>query len=144
MTKIDFHILPSDQNEQRYKYVARLVQKAQGRDHQVLIATESIEQAKSVSLALWSFNPESFLAHTQVSTGHFPLQISFDENCGEHHDILINLCEETPKYFPRFERVFEVVSQQPDLLKSSRERYRFYQDRGYALSRHDLRDRMMQ
>jgi DNA polymerase-3 subunit chi len=142
MTKIDFHILPSDQDSHRYNYVARLVHKAQGRNHQVLIATESATQAKDVSNALWSLNPKAFLAHTDINDVPYPLQISYSENCGEHHDILINLCNETPEYFPRFNRVFEVVSQRPDLLKSSRNRYRFYQDRGYALSRHDLRDRI--
>lgn len=144
MTKIDFHILPSDLDSQRYRYVARLVLKAHNHNHQVLIATESESQAKEVSHALWSLSPDAFLAHTEVDTGHFPLQISFSNNCGEHHDILINLCNKTPEYFPRFGRVFEVVSQRPDLLESSRTRYRFYQDRGYALSRHDLRDRITQ
>ncbi|TCS41328.1 DNA polymerase III subunit chi [Reinekea marinisedimentorum] len=144
MTKIDFHILPSDQDTQRYKYVARLVHKAQSRNHQILIATESEAQAQEVSNALWSLSSEAFLAHTTVSNDHYPLQISFSGHCGEHHDILINLCHQTPEYFPRFGRVFEVVSQRPDLLESSRTRYRFYQDRGYALTRHDLRDRMTQ
>ncbi len=141
MTKIDFHILPTYREQQTLEYVVRLVQKARSRKHQVLISTESDDQSKALSYALWNFKPESFIPHTSVVKNHYPLQISQNQACGQHHDILINLCREIPEYFSRFERIFEVVSQQPELLKSSRDRYRYYNDRGYELNRHDLRDR---
>jgi DNA polymerase-3 subunit chi len=142
MTKIDFHILPTFQTEDVYHYVARLVQKAQGRSHKVLIALPDADQSQAVSKALWQFKPEAFIAHNDISEAHFPLQLSHTNECGEHHDVLINLCPKTPEYFSRFERVFEVVCQQPEWLKSSRDRYRYYQDHGYEIERHDLRDRV--
>ncbi|TXR53797.1 DNA polymerase III subunit chi [Reinekea thalattae] len=144
MTKIDFHILASHQDIERLQYVARLVMKAQARGHDILIACASAEQSKAVSQALWAARADAFLAHTEIDQAAHSLQLSHTDDCGTHHDILINLCEQVPSYFSRFIRVFEVVSQQPDLLESSRARYRYYQDRGYELNRHDLRQRMPQ
>jgi DNA polymerase-3 subunit chi len=142
MTKIDFHILPTLQSEDVFHYVARLAQKALGKDHRVLIAAENPEQSSQISQALWAFQPESFLSHTAIADVDHSLQISDNNQCGEHHDILINLCAKTPDYFSRFGRVFEVVCQQPEWLTSSRLRYRFYNDHGYEIKRHDLRDRV--
>lgn len=139
MTKIDFHILPTDDAPSTYHYVARLAGKARSRDHRVLIAVDSETELAPVSQALWSVQPESFLAHTRCGSTPFALQLSADGQCGDHHDILINLCQETPAYFSRFERVFEVVSQEPDRLQASRTRYRDYSDNGYPIERFDLR-----
>ncbi len=142
MTKIDFHILPTDQEIDVFHYVARLVQKALNRSHRVLIATEDNQQTNQVSEALWGFQPEAFLAHTLIDSGDFSLQITHTDTCGEHHDVLVNLRSDIPPYFSRFERVFELVSQHPARLNASRDRYRYYSDHGYALKRHDLRDRV--
>jgi len=70
------------------------------------------------------------------------VQIGWHAEPGQHHDVLINLAAEIPEYFSRFERVFEVVSQDPAVLNATRSHYKFYQDRGYPLKRHDLRDRV--
>ena len=141
MTKIDFHILPTNLENDVFVYVARLAQKALNKGHRVLIATPNSNQSQLVSDILWSCSPESFMAHTLIDQAQFPLQISHETNCGDHHDILINLCSDIPEYFSRFERIFEIVCQQPQWLATSRERYRFYNDHGYAINRHDLRER---
>jgi len=149
MTKVDFHILATTQEDDFLTYVVRLTQKARGRGHQVLIATDNTEQSLALSTALWGIQPDAFNAHSTIDAGHDTkgagghdaIQISDSEQCGNHHDVLINLRQAIPDFFSRFERVFEVVSQQPSLLPASRQRYRFYSDRGYALTRHDLRDR---
>ena len=146
MTKVDFHILATTQENDFLTYVVRLTQKARSRGHQVLIATDHAEQSLALSAALWGLQPDAFIGHSTLdaghaSDGHDAIQITDSEQCGNHHDVLINLRQAIPDFFSRFERVFEVVSQQPTLLSASRLRYRFYSDRGYALTRHDLRDR---
>ena len=141
MTKIDFHLLPTDDIHSTYTYVARLVQKARSKQHRVLIAVENEAQSAAVSESLWSAIPESFLAHTLVGQTDVGLQITQNDDCGRHHDVLINLRSQSPSFFSRFERVFEVVSQDGETLKASRVRYKQYQDNGYALNRHDLRNR---
>lgn len=142
MTRIDFHIIPAVQALDRLAYAARLVIKARSRQHSVLLAVDNAEQAQQVSNTLWGLTPDSFLPHSLLDGDAEAVQIGWHDHPGQHHDVLINLATELPDYFSRFERVFEVVSQEPAVLEASRQRYRFYQDRGYPLNRHDLRDRV--
>lgn len=144
MTKIDFHILPTADNFETLNYACRLAQKALSLGHRVLIATEHSEHCDQISSALWSFQRDSFMAHNRISEANYHLQISDTNECGDHHDVLINLCADIPDYFSRFERVFEVVNQQPEFIEAGRKRYRFYNDRGYDIKRHDLRQRSTQ
>ncbi|MHA7879441.1 MAG: DNA polymerase III subunit chi [Saccharospirillum sp.] len=142
MTQVDFHIIPTLQLAERYRYAARLVAKASQHQHRVLLAVNDETQARALSERLWGLTPESFLPHAMLDDTDEAIQIGWHDHPGEHHDILINLAERIPEYFSRFERVFEVVSQDPQVLEQGREHYRFYQDRGYPLKRHDLRDRV--
>lgn len=141
MTHVDFHILPTVQETERLAYIARLTRKAQNKGLSVLIAVDSEIQREQASLALWGLAPDSFMPHEPISEAFFTIQITDSEDSGQHHQVLINLCATVPSFFSRFERVFEVVSQQPDGLALSRKRYKFYKDRGYPLTQHDLRDR---
>lgn len=142
MTQVDFHILPVLQPADRYAYAARLVTKATGRSHRVLLAVNDEQEAQALSDALWGASPESFIAHGRLDQDSETVQIGWHEDPGDHHDVLINLAATIPEYFSRFDRVFEVVSQEPTVLAQTRDHYRFFQDRGYPLSRHDLRDRV--
>lgn len=142
MTHVDFHILATTQNTEWLAYVARLTRKAQQKGMSVLIAVDQENQLEAVSRALWALSPESFLAHEPITEPYFPIQITYNEDSGQHHQVLINLCADVPIFFSRFERVFEIVSQKPEGLPLSRKRYKFYKDRGYPLTQHDLRDRV--
>ena len=53
-------------------------------------------------------------------------------------EVLINLAEEVPEFFSRYERVAEVVDANEVRRERSRERYRFYRDRGYKLNTHQV------
>ncbi|WP_028669666.1 DNA polymerase III subunit chi [Saccharospirillum impatiens] len=142
MTQVDFHIVPVLQAADRYAYAVRLVNKARSHNHRVLLAVDDEAMARVVSEALWSSPPESFLAHSLLAGNDDDVQIGWHAEPGQHHDVLVNLATEIPEYFSRFERVFEVVSQDPAVLNATRTHYKFYQDRGYPLKRHDLRDRV--
>jgi len=52
--------------------------------------------------------------------------------------VLINLQSEIPTWFSRFDRVVEIIYPQPEYEQSKRDNFKFYQERGYALSFHDL------
>ena len=53
-------------------------------------------------------------------------------------DVLINLSSEVPSFFSRFSRVVEPVAADDSARAAARERYRYYQDRGYTLNTHKL------
>jgi DNA polymerase-3 subunit chi len=54
-----------------------------------------------------------------------------------HYDLLINLDDEWPPFFSRFERLVEIVGTEEDNKVKARSRYKFYKDRGYPLQTFD-------
>jgi DNA polymerase-3 subunit chi len=51
---------------------------------------------------------------------------------------MLNLHEESPPAFSRFERLIEVVGRDDEDRQRARNRFRFYRDRGYEIHHHDL------
>lgn len=139
MTRVDFYILPQADDEARLQFVCRLVEKAWRAGKRMLIHVADSATAEQLDQLLWSFRADSFLPHARLPAAvRVPVQIGCGQDSGDHHDLLINLGSEIPPFFSRFERVVEVVIQQPQQLAASRERFRFYRDRGYALETHDM------
>lgn len=151
MTRIDFYILPKTEAsagesaeksaKERENFACRLAEKAVN-NHRILIAVNNLQDAESLDSALWSFKPESFIPHQIISKNNSAskaqIDICFDDYCGDHHDVLINLTSERPSYFSQFKRLAEIVTQEPSSLKKSREHYAYYQQRGYPINHHKL------
>ena len=57
---------------------------------------------------------------------------------GDRWNVLVNLAADVPEFFSRYERVAEVVDADAARREQSRERYRFYRDRGYKLNTHQV------
>ena len=53
--------------------------------------------------------------------------------------MLVNLRDDWPPFFSRFERLIEIVSSEDQDRQLARERFKFYRDRGYEIRTHDLR-----
>ncbi|GAB3093497.1 DNA polymerase III subunit chi [Aestuariicella hydrocarbonica] len=141
MTRIDFYILPDSAVEQRLTFACRLAQKALQAGSNTYIAVNSAGEAAALDKRLWEFRPESFLPHDCEGEPALqsPIAIGFGDDCGDHHDLLINLKATIPEYFSRFERLAEVVCQDEGVLTQTREHYGFYRHRGYPIKSHDLR-----
>lgn len=142
MTRVDFYILPQTEDQARWQFACRLVDKAWRLGNQLLVHTANYDIAQKIDALLWNFNANSFLPHEILpAVKQTPVHIGWNEESGQHHDLLINLSDDIPVFFSRFERVAEIVTQQPEQLSISRERYRFYRERGYELQIHDMAKR---
>lgn len=139
MTRVDFYLLPQSDDDARWHFACRLVEKAWRLGNRLLIHTANSDVGQTIDTLLWTYRADSFLPHAILpASQHSPVHIGWDNNSGNHHDLLINLGDNIPGFFSRFERVAEIVCQQPQQLAASRERYRFYRERGYALQLHDM------
>ena len=138
MTHIDFHILQDTSVEARWLYVCRFIEKVERLGHSILVVVDTEAEAHELDDLLWSFKPESFIAH-QIIGGdeEAKVEITFTNKAGDHHDVLINLGSQIPDYFSRFDRVSEVVIQEPNVLQNTREHYKFYKQRGYPITQHN-------
>lgn len=139
MTRIDFYVLSSDQPHEGNIFACRLAEKAQRAGMRVLIAVDNAERARELDQLLWTFREDSFVPHSPQSAEQ---GAAVEINCGEdpalHHGLLINLCSEVPGWFSRFERLAEIVVQQPRALERSRSRFSHFRDRGYPLQSHSI------
>lgn len=134
MTRIDFHSNVPD----KLLYACRLVRKARAAQCRIVLRVDDGDSLALLDQALWTFSELDFLPH--VAAGD-PLAaatpiILTDSDDAElpHHHVLINLSSGTPAHFARFERMFEIVSGDDADKAAGRDRYRFYQQRGYPLT----------
>lgn len=137
MTQIDFYTQVDD----RLHTACRLVTKARARGLRVTMYCPDREIAARLDRLLWSHPPTGFLPH--CSRDHRLAAITpviIDRVMDEplHDELLINLHQEWPAAFSRFQRLAEIVGTDNDDRAQARQRYRFYRDRGYEIRTHDL------
>lgn len=140
MTRVDFYILGSQQEESRELFCCRLVEKAWQQGHRVYINTRDATQTQRLDQLLWTFRDGSFLPHEvyQGAEGDTPVQLGHQLQPQHHHDVLVNLADETPLYFSQFSRLAEITTQQEEIAAAARKRFKFYRDRGYPLNHHSI------
>lgn len=136
MTRIDFHSKIPD----KLQYACRLIRKAQAANTKLVVFAADQHQLAELDTLLWTFSEQDFLAHVVADdelAAQTPIILTHDcELPLPHHHALINLSRRTPEYFARFERMFELVSNDDQDLIAGRERYKYYQQRGYPLTHH--------
>ena len=144
MTQVDFYISDSDSADARLRLACRIVDKAVERDHHVFIHATSDEEARQLDELLWTFSQGSFIPHRVVrdelrEPPLEPVLIGVNQPPAPGRwEVLINLAADVPEFFSRYERVAEVVDADAARREQSRERYRFYRDRGYKLNTHQV------
>ena len=140
MTQVDFYILDLDSDEARLRLACKIVDKAMQRDLHVFVNSSSDGEARRLDELLWTFEQGSFIPHRVVRGEHDaappePVLIGVNQPPSPGRwDVLVNLAAEVPEFFSRYERVAEVVDADAVRREQSRERYRFYRDRGYKLN----------
>lgn len=137
MTRIDFYVDASD----KLAVAARLVGKARGNRHKVLVYAPDEGTARAIDRLLWTTPPTGFVPHCMAHdplAAETPVLITRNPDELPHDDVLLNLDREWPPAFARFHRVLEIVGNDEDDKAAARARFRFYRDRGYELHTHNL------
>lgn len=137
MTRIDFYLL-SAASGGPVAAVCRLCEKAASAGHRLYVLAHDDAGIVSLDDALWSLRQGGFTAHERYASNPLeaplpPVLIGRVEPPDSHRGILVNLTDEVPPWFSSFERVLEVVPEAPEQRARSRDRYRFYRERGYEL-----------
>lgn len=136
MTRIDFH----SNVPEKIAYSCRLIRKARAANFNVVVLAGSRNDLTTLDELLWTFSELEFLPHVVAGdplAGSTPIILTDNDGAElPHHQILINLSQSTPGHFARFERMFEIISSNDADTAAGRERYRFYQQRGYPLTHH--------
>ncbi|WP_313644646.1 DNA polymerase III subunit chi [Pseudomonas sp.] len=139
MSKVDFYILPTDALAARLDFACKLCEKAWRLGHRVYLHCQDAAQRDVLDMRLWRFKGEAFVPHDLAEAyADAPVALGVGEDAGAHCDLLINLGADVPGFVGQFERVAEIVVEEPGIRQSARERFRFYRERGYALQDHRL------
>lgn len=137
MTRVDFYFNAGGKSE----VAMRLAAKAYQAGRCTLLYTEDASLAAELDTGLWTAQQISFVPH--VRCGHplaarTPVLIGAQPDELAACDVLINLTRDPPACFGRFDRLIEIVTADETDRLQARSRFRFYQERGYALETHDL------
>ncbi|MEZ5567895.1 MAG: DNA polymerase III subunit chi [Halioglobus sp.] len=142
MTRVGFYVLKSSAPESRLEVATRLTEKAFQQGHRVFIHAASQEQAALLDEKLWQLRPASFLPHALAGEDSCEaISIGWGQEPGEHSGLLINLQYTVPPFFSRFERVAEVVTQDPEKPRCAAAILAVLSPARYQMDKHDLVNR---
>lgn len=138
MTEVAFHFNAPD----KVAYGCRLLRKAVMAGARIVVTAEA-DVLRKLDVALWTFSPLEFIPHCGTSAGSVmaeasPVMLSGDARGSPHSQVLVNLGEQVPAGFDRFERLIEVVTLDEADRQQARVRWKHYAGLGYAIVRHDL------
>jgi len=137
LTTIDFYFNAED----RLQVACRLAAKAASQKKRLLVHVPDAELAARFDRMLWTWQALAFVPHCAA---HDPLAVDTPvllasaEETPPGCELLLNLGAAPPPHFERFARLLEVVGGEESERLAGRERYKFYQARGYKISTHDL------
>ena len=137
MTRIDFHFNASD----KVAYTCRLARKAHAAGSRLVIFGRDQGLLTELDRQLWSFSPQDFLPHCFASdplAAETPILLTRENEVPLHHEVLVNLDTDCCEFFSRFERLIEVVTSADEDRQAARQRWKFYKERGYALTSFDI------
>ncbi len=137
MTRISFLHGAAD----RIQSAAHWLQQAWGNRQTVLVYVPDAEQATRLDRMLWTQPALSFLPHCRHDAdvaGETPILLTDRLDTPPHEGCILNLSNELPPTFSRFEHLVEIVSTHDADRLPARERFKFYRDRGYAIESRDI------
>jgi DNA polymerase-3 subunit chi len=138
VTEISFYTFAGN----KLDVARKLAAKAYSQGRRVMIYAPEPELADAIDRLLWSTPALGFLPHCRDSdsvAAETPVLIGANAAALAQADVMINLHHDWPPAFARFERLLEIVGQDQTDREQGRVRYRFYQERGYAITPIDLR-----
>ncbi len=140
MSRADFYTLKDKHGDARYRLLQQLLSKSLGQGAAVHIHCRDAAEVSHLDDYIWGFKPESFLPHHALSeqaeqTMHSPITLGYGQQRPAQTDICINLSAEPVK---DYQRIIEIVVQEPSILEQTRAHYRHYQQAGHEMNLHKL------
>lgn len=141
MPRADFYLIDKPRfREKPLRLVCALVTKAHDAGQPCLILADSMAQAEELDDLLWAFDPESFIPHQIAGQSEddadVPVLIVPPGVTTADRPLVMNLREAPVD--GTFERVLEIVPANEAARGASRERWKAYRERGFALSKFDM------
>jgi DNA polymerase-3 subunit chi len=107
----------------------------------VLVYAPLGDQRDQLDRLLWTHPATGFAPHCMEGdklAAETPIVLAAKLDNPPHDGCLLNLSDEVPPGFSRFQQLIEIVSVNDADRLPGRERFRFYKERGYPLEARDI------
>lgn len=135
MSNVSFYVLESASINDLYKTVIRLSIKAYEAENQTLIYSNHTDLLAKIDDYLWTYSNTSFIPHIHIKTNEEaddidPIILASFEPTLPKKDLLIQLADNPLPNFQEYNRVIEILYNDPEYLAKGRERFKFYRRNG--------------
>ena len=147
MTRIDFHFNVPDKD----MYLCRLIRKIYRAKQKAVIYHPEPAILERLDDALWSFSDTDFIPHVILSDEQLqslselnqsqeplepmePVVLVSSDLRAPHCEVLVNISNQSPSFFSRFDRLIELVHTDEKDREQARLRWRWYKERGYEIN----------
>lgn len=148
MARIDFAFGADD----RLRMTCEVVRKHYASGRPLVIYTQNAPLLARFDRLLWGFEATAFIPHVDVNdplAAQTRVLLTTQTPAVPPHWVtetspapwLINLDIQCPPTTDQFERVLEIVSNDPDDVSAARQRWRQYKAEGHAVNAHDISGR---
>lgn len=137
MTQISFFHGARD----RLQAIAAWLALATGDGRQVLVYVPASDHSEQLDRLLWTHPATGFVPHCSANdplAAETPITLAAELDNPPHDYCLLNLSNEIPPGFSRFQQLIEIISVDDEDRLPGRERFRFYRERGYPLENRDI------
>jgi len=141
MSRVDFYILPDENRKNLQRFACRLAEKAYHQGNRILVKTENPDESRLMDDLLWSFKEDNFLPHAVSGTMACEDQailISHETETDDNFQLLINMSS-TSAEKNQFDRIAEILNQEPTRKQTGRQHYKIYKDYGFELQHHEIK-----
>jgi DNA polymerase-3 subunit chi len=156
--RVDFYVLKSSTEKQRWTFACRLTEKAYLRDLKVVLLGDTLAEVEAIDALLWTFSERSFVPHdihrgrpsaaaaatsaapTPASPASAAVQLTQDLDSVGSADLLVNVSTRLPARLDRFARVAEIIDADDERRRLGRERFKAYRELKLAVETHQLED----
>ena len=143
MRRVEFHHGIGN----KLSYACRLLRKAHRTGAKVAV-TGDLATLQALDRELWTFDDQEFLPHVLAAGQPLPerlhatpIWLSPDPSSAPgERSILVNVGREMPAGMDRFERLFDLVSSEPDDRQQGRSRWKAYAAQGWDVQPHEVKD----
>lgn len=142
--RTDFYLLKQAGEHTQLLTACRVIEKAYLNSHKIYIFCADQTQAETLDKLLWTFRDTSFIPHFQLHhapNNHADAPIFIGHSASPlpgFSDILVNLANTVPDFFHHFQRVIEIIPENPESREKAREKYRFYREHHCEMHSHHL------
>ena len=123
-------------------FACKLAKRAYEDGRKLVVYAPTPTLADEFDRTLWTYSQLSFVPHVKSShalAAETPVVIANDEAGLPHHEALLNLGDDPPPFFSRFNALRELVLADDTDRARARDKARFYKSRGFEVTHLDVK-----